>query len=113
MDIIIATYGSVLFGFGYHRWLIATKTETILLAGVGAYDGPQNLMTSYRSELGGITAGLGVLGTIVRSGRISIRNVEFICDNSAAILASSRGVTTSVFHHTESYYDLIATIKYL
>jgi hypothetical protein len=58
--IIIATHGSVLFRVGYHSWLVATTTEDILLAGGGPDDGPQNLMISYRSELGGIAAGLGV-----------------------------------------------------
>jgi hypothetical protein len=32
-DLIIATDGSVLFGVGYHDWVLATKEETILLRG--------------------------------------------------------------------------------
>jgi hypothetical protein len=67
VDIIIATDGSVLFGVGYHSWLIATTDEDMLMAGCGPDDGAQDQMASYRSELGGIVAGLGVLGTLSRS----------------------------------------------
>jgi hypothetical protein len=55
VDIVIATYGSVLFGVGYHSWLIATTDEEICMAA-------QDQMASYRSELGGIAAGLGSFG---------------------------------------------------
>jgi hypothetical protein len=64
VDIIIATDGSVLFGVGYHRWLIVTTDKEILMAGGGSYDGAYTQMASYRSELGWIAAGLGVLGAL-------------------------------------------------
>jgi hypothetical protein len=67
VDIIIAMDGSVLFGVGYHSWLIATTDEDILMAGGGPDDGAQDQMASYRSELGRIAAGLGVLGKFARS----------------------------------------------
>jgi hypothetical protein len=73
VDLIIATDGSVLFGVGYHIWILATETEDILLAGGGPDDGPGKYMTSYRSELGGIIAGLAVLGTLTLSGLINAR----------------------------------------
>jgi hypothetical protein len=90
VDLSIATDGSVLFGAGYHSWILATETEDILLAGGGPDDGPGKYMTAYRSELGGIIAGIAVLGTLLRSGTINARCIKFICDNSAAILASKR-----------------------
>jgi hypothetical protein len=65
-DFIIANDGSVLFGVGYHGWVLATKKETILLCGGGPDDGIQSPMTSYRSELGGLVAGLVALGTLFR-----------------------------------------------
>jgi hypothetical protein len=56
VDIIIATDGSVLFGLGYHSWLIATTDEDIIMAGGGPDDGAQDQIAFYLSELGGIAA---------------------------------------------------------
>jgi hypothetical protein len=75
MDIIVATDYSVLFGVGYHGWIIATRDEQILMSGGGPNDGPADIMSSYHLELGEIVAGLGALGTLFRSGRINIRSV--------------------------------------
>jgi hypothetical protein len=66
VDIIFAMDGSVLFGVNYHSWLIATTDEDILMAGGEPDDGAQYQMASYRSEVGGIAAGLGVLETLAR-----------------------------------------------
>jgi hypothetical protein len=73
VDLIIATDGSVLFGVGYHDLVLATKEETILLGGGGPDDRIQSLMTSYRSELGGLVAGIAALGTLFCSGAMNIR----------------------------------------
>jgi hypothetical protein len=70
-------------------------------------------MTSYWMELGGTGAGLGVLGTLARSGLILICSVTLIYVNPAAVLASKRDLTPSVFHGAESDHDLIVTTKYL
>jgi hypothetical protein len=113
VDLIIATDGSVLCGVGYHSWILATESEDILLAGGEPDDGPGKYMTSYKSELGGIIAGLAVLGTLIRSGLLNARRITFICDNSAAILDSKIELTQSIFHRTEGDHNLIATMKYL
>jgi hypothetical protein len=113
VNFITATDGSILFGVGYQSWLMAMEDEDILLAGGGPDKGPGRYMTSYISELGGIIAGLAVLGTLLRSGRINARSITFICDNSAAILASERDLTQIIIHRTEGDHDLIATMKYL
>jgi hypothetical protein len=112
-DIIVATDVSVVFGVGYHRWVFATKKEQVLLMGGGPDDGDQLLMTSYRSELGGIASGQAVIGTLVRSGKIKVKTVKFVCDNEAAIKACRRKCTQSVFHRTEGNHDIISTIYFL
>jgi hypothetical protein len=53
-------------------------------------------MTSYRSELGGIASGLAVICTLVRSGKIKVKTVKFVCDNEAAIKACRRKRTQRV-----------------
>jgi hypothetical protein len=111
VDLIIATNGSVLFGVGYHGWILATKEETILIGGGGPDDGMQSLMTSYRSEVGGLVAGLAVLGTLVRSGALNIRSIRFICDNESVVTAARRPKSESIFHTTRCDRDLVATIQ--
>jgi hypothetical protein len=112
-DLIVAKDGSVLFGVGYHSWVIATSDEDILITGGGPDDGDPLIMTSYRLELGGLSAGVAVLGTLARSGIINIRSVKCVCDNKSAILASQRQPTDSMFHETETDYDVISTIHEL
>jgi hypothetical protein len=59
--------GSVIFGVGYHSWLVLKTGDDILMAGGVPDDGMQEQMISYRSEIGGIATELGVLGTLSRS----------------------------------------------
>jgi hypothetical protein len=112
-DIIVAMDGSVVFGVGYHSWVVTTYKEHVLLMGGGPDDGDQLLMASYRSELGGITIGLAVIGTLVISGKIKVKTVNFVCDNEAAIKSCKRKRTQSVFHRTEGDHDIISTIHLL
>jgi malic enzyme len=44
--LIVATDGSVVFGVGYHSWVIATDNEKVLLKGGCLDDGDQLLMKS-------------------------------------------------------------------
>jgi hypothetical protein len=81
--------------------------------GGGPDDGGQLLITSYRSEPGGISCGLAVIDTLVRSGKIKVKTVNFVCDNEPAIKACRRKRTQSVFHRIEGDHDLISTIHFL
>jgi hypothetical protein len=85
----------------------------VLLKGGGPDEGYQLLMTSYRSELGGIASGLSVIGTLVRSGKIKVKSVKLVCDNEAAVKICTRKRTQSVFHRTEGDHDLVSTYSYL
>jgi hypothetical protein len=69
-------------------------------------------MTSYRSELGDISSGIAVIVTLVRSGKIKVKTVRFLCDNEAAIKACKRKRTQSVFYRTEGNNDLISKINF-
>jgi ribonuclease HI len=112
-DLIVATDGSVVVGVGYHRWVVATDNEKVLLKGGGPNDGDQLLMTSYRSELGGIASGLAVLDTLGRSGKIKVKSVKLVCDNEAAVKVCTRKITQSVFHRTKGDHNLVTKIQYL
>jgi hypothetical protein len=69
------------------------------------------LMQFYRSELGGVTAGLAVLGTLSRSGLINIASATFLCYNESAVLSTNRPLTDSIFHRIEGNHGLVSTIK--
>jgi hypothetical protein len=113
VDIIVETDGSVLFGVGYHSYILAIDNEEIITSGGGPGDGASAYMTSYRSELGGIIAGLAAISLLHRSGLVCIRHIKFMCNNSASIIAARRTVTQSIFHRLESDYDMIFTMKFL
>jgi hypothetical protein len=68
-------------------------------------------MTSYRSELGGLVAGLAVLGTLFFSVTMSKQSIIFICNNESAVTAERRPKSESIFHNTICDWDLIATIQ--
>jgi hypothetical protein len=68
-------------------------------------------MTSYRSELGQLFAGLAVLGTLFRAGTLNIRSIGFICNNESAVTVGRRPKSKSIFHNTKCDWDLIVTIQ--
>jgi hypothetical protein len=109
----VATDGSVLFGVAYHSWLVSTKDEHIVLHDGGTNDGAPLYMTSYRSELGGIFAGLTVIGVLVRPGWIIIRSGRVVCDNEAAVKRCNQKLTSSIYHNTERDWDLLKTFHIL
>jgi hypothetical protein len=68
-------------------------------------------MQSYISELGGVAAGLAVLGTLSRSGLINIASSTFLWENESVVLSTNRPLTYSIFHRIEGDHDLVSTIK--
>jgi hypothetical protein len=71
-DIIVATYGSVVFSMGDHSWVVATDNEHVLVSGGGPDDGDQILKTSYRSKLGVMVSGLTLVCILAISGNIKV-----------------------------------------
>jgi hypothetical protein len=69
------------------------------------------MMTSCQSELGGLVAGLAILGTLFRSGSLNILSIRFICDNESAVTVARRPKSESIFHNTRCDWDLIVTIQ--
>jgi ribonuclease HI len=112
-DLIVATDGSVVFGVGYHSWVDATDNEKVLFKGGGPDDRDQLRMMSNRLDLGGITSGLELLGTLVRFGKIKVKSVKLVCDNEAAVKVFTRKRTQSVFHRTEGDHDFVTPFQYL
>jgi hypothetical protein len=112
-DLIVATDGLVLFGMEYHSWLISMKDEHTLLHGGGPHDGAPLYMTSYRSELGGICAGLAVIWVLARSGWINIITLRLVCDIEAAVKRCNQKLSISIYHSTESDWDLLKTFHSL
>jgi hypothetical protein len=110
-DLIVATDWSVIFDLGYHSWVVSTKDEEIIISGGGPNDGAPNQMKLYRSELGGICAGMAVIGMMERSGNIKIKSVKFVCDNEAAVKRCNQKQTKSLFHNTEGDWDLVSTYR--
>jgi hypothetical protein len=112
LNIITATDGSIIFGVGYHNWVVATEDEDILLQGGETDKGDLFLMQSYRSELGGVVVeGLAVLMTIRRSGLVNIASVMFLCDNESTVLSTTSPLTDNIFHCIEGDHDLVSMIK--
>ena len=56
--------GSVHKGKGSHAWLMADATSELIISGAGPDEGSELFMSSYRSELGGLTALLCLLYNI-------------------------------------------------
>jgi hypothetical protein len=111
VDTIIAKYGSVTFGVSYNIWVIATSDEYILLQGGGLDECDLFLMKPNRSELGGVTASLAILGTLSRYGLINTASSAFVSDNESAVLSTKRPFTDIISHHMEGDLDLVSTIR--
>jgi hypothetical protein len=111
VDTIIAKDGSVTCGARYHRWVITTADDDILLQGGVLDDGDLFLMQSNRSELEGVATSLAILGTLSRYGLIKAASATFVCDNESAVLSTKRPLPDIISHHMEGDHDLVSTIR--
>jgi hypothetical protein len=74
---------------GSHGWVLASTDQQILLQGAGPDDGHPRLMSSYRSELGGLLAVLYTIYRICQHYHVTSGKLRYYCDN--------KGVLTNVF----------------
>ena len=100
--------GSVDKGRGCHAWAFATADGTILCTGAGPDDGQPALMTSYRSELGGITALLYLPSRVQQLEHIDSGRAYLYCDNKGALdKVFSPDLPSGIFPLLEPDYDLL------
>jgi hypothetical protein len=75
--VMVATYGPVTLGIGYHRWVISTKDGGILIYGVVSGNSDPRLMTSHHSELG---------GALVWLETITVCSITFMHKNESTVI---------------------------
>ena len=72
-------------GTGCHAWVFSTPEGDILMKGAGPIDCLPQLLSSYRPEMGGITANLFILSVIVKLFGLTDGSVTLYCDNKSAL----------------------------
>ncbi len=77
---------------GSRGWVVATTDQKLLLQGAGPGDGHPKLISSYRSELGGLLAVLYTIYCICQHYHVQGGKMKHHCDN--------KGVLTNVFSPT-------------
>ena len=72
-------------GKGSHGWLFSDSDGNILWSGSGPIDCHPDLLSSYRSELGGILTILAILKMIIDSYEITAGSITLYCNNQGAL----------------------------
>jgi hypothetical protein len=72
-------------GSGSHAWIFADPDGMVLWSGAGPDDGHPTLMSSYRTELGGLTAVLYLLSVVVKATSSAAGSATIFCDNKVAL----------------------------
>jgi hypothetical protein len=84
--ITIASDGGLKGNRSTFGWTISTPSNTVLLEGAGPMDGPYNVASSTRSEIGGFTAPLLILTLLSQMWGMQHRcKVAWVCDSKAAL----------------------------
>jgi hypothetical protein len=94
-------------GTGSHGWAFAQQDGNTLLQGAGPVDGHPTLMSSYRSELGGLLALLYLIHRICLSHQVTSGKVMIFCDNKGALANTFRPKTPSLTQFLTTDYDLL------
>ena len=72
-------------GYASHAWVFSDSAGHILWCRFGPIDGHPDMLSSYRSELGGVTTLLFLLWHIVQHLDITTGTVTLFCDNTSAL----------------------------
>jgi hypothetical protein len=98
---------------GSHSWLFSNNTKQLLASGAGPTDGHPILMSSYRTELGGILTALYIIHRICDYYHTLSGKVTLFCDNKGAVSSSFKQAIPGISPFLSSDYDLIHLAKHL
>lgn len=97
---------------GCHAWVFFTSEGIPLMQGASLINCHPHLITSYRTELGGITAVLYLLQLVVRSFCLTTGTATIFCDNQAALEAVfTENPRRGVYPLLAPKYDFICIAK--
>jgi hypothetical protein len=93
--------------------VLASAVRGTVSSGSGVDDGHPALMSSYRSELGGILALLYIIYRICKYYDLSSGKAVFYCDNKVAIGNSFKSAPSGITPFFQPDYDLLGLIHEL
>ena len=101
-------------GTSCQAWVFSDKDGHVLWGGAGPIDGDPAKVTSYRSELGGITSILFLLSQVIEHLEIKSGSVTLYCDNQGALSnVFDEYPKRGIFPLLERDYDLLGAARAL
>ncbi len=94
-----------------HSWVFGTGLQQILASGAGPDDGHPRLLSSYRSELGGILSVLYIVHCICQFYDISTGKVVLYCDNKGALLNAFKPHPPGISPTSAADYDILSLAR--
>ena len=99
-------------GTGSHAWVFSSPEGDVLLRGAGPIDCNPVALSSYRPELGGMTALIYILMNIIHTFDIPSGCVTMFCDNKSALENILDGAPKrGIYPLLEADYDLLLLAK--
>ncbi len=98
---------------GSHGWIFASTDKNILAQGAGPADGHPALMSSYRTELGGLLAVLYTIYRICQHYQVTSGKMSYYCDNKGVISNVFSHCAPSISHYFHTDADLVMEARHL
>jgi hypothetical protein len=95
-------------GKGSHGWVFASDMEQEIMAGAGPDDGHPSLMTSYRTELGGLLAVLYIIHRICQHYQIKEGRAKCHGDNRGTITNDFSPIRPGITPFLTTDHDLVS-----